>query len=67
MSELLPHSVSLDSDNNWAAIHLSMAYRPHTPVPSRLEVMEGKYELEGHCSLKGLCEQIGVEYKGRQD
>ena len=43
-------------------IKLMYAYRPHSSTPSRQEMMEHKYELDGHCSLKGIVEQMGVDY-----
>ena len=62
MSDILPHSISLDEENNWYAIRLAQCYRPHTPIPSRMELMETKYELEGHCSIKELTSQLGLDY-----
>ena len=44
------------------AIRLSQAYRPHTPIPSKQELMENEYQLDGHCSLKGITEQCGYDY-----
>ena len=52
MPEILPHSISLDDDNNWYAIRLAQCYRPHTPIPSRQELMDTKYQLDGWCSTK---------------
>ena len=63
MPEILPHSIHLDQHNDYMAIRLAQAYRPHTPIPTRLELMENRYQLDGHLSLKGLCEQMGVDYK----
>ena len=43
-------------------IKLVYAYRPHTSTPSRQEMMTRKYELDGHCSLKGIVQQMGYDY-----
>ena len=46
-------------------IRLVHCYSEHQPMPSRQELLETQYELwntEGHCTLRGLCEQVGVKY-----
>ena len=60
MPELLP--IHITSDTHPYAIRLAQAYRPHTPVPSRQELLENQYEQSNHCSLKGLTSQCGYEY-----
>lgn len=60
---ILPHSIDPDEYNNWAAIHLAMAYRPHTPIPTKEELTSLEpYQLTGHVSLKNLTEQLGLVY-----
>ena len=44
-------------------MRLMYAYRPHTPTPSRQELMERKYQLDGHCTIKGITQQCGMDYK----
>ena len=41
-----------------ALIPMIMAYALDPgPIPSRQELLERRYELDGHCSLKGLTQQ----------
>ena len=58
--EMLP--IYIDDTTHPYLTRLSQAYRPHTPIPSRLELMENRYQLDGHCSIKGLTQQCGMEY-----
>ena len=61
MSELLP--IHITPDTHPYAIKLSRCYSPHTPIPSRQELLENQYDIPpAHCSLKGLTSQCGYEY-----
>ena len=61
MTDILPHTIDLQGDNNWAAIHLAMCYRPHTPIPTKEELMSLEpYQLTGHVSMKEITKQIGL-------
>ena len=61
MSELLP--VHMDHTTHPYLMRLVMAYRPHTPIPSRQELMENEYEQSHHLSMELLTKDIGLEYK----
>ena len=41
------------------------AYKPHTSPPPRQQLLQAKYELEGHCTLQGIAEQQGIVLKGK--
>ena len=43
-------------------MRLVLAYQPHTPIPSRQQSMESRYQLDGHCSIKGITQQCGLDY-----
>ena len=60
MPELLP--LIITPTTHPVAIRLAQPYRPHTPIPSRQELLSNRYEISGHCSLKSLCNQMGVDY-----
>ena len=63
MSDILPHSISLDDYNNWYAIRLAQCYRPMTPVPTKEELMSLEpYQLTGHCGIKELTKQLDMVY-----
>ena len=63
MPELLP--IIITPDVHPYAIRLSQAYRPHTPIPSRQELLETKYEPSSFFNLKDLCDDVGVDYDER--
>ena len=60
MPELLP--IMITSDTHPVAIRLAQAYRPHTSIPSREELLSNRYEISGHVSMKNLTEQMGLSY-----
>ena len=64
MTEILPHSIDPQGDNNWYAIKLAQCYRPHTPTPTKEELSSLEpYQLAGHVSLKNISEQLGYVLK----
>ena len=61
MAELLP--IYIDDTTHPYLTRLSQAYRPHTRVPSRQELLENQYDRPpSHCSIKGLTTQCGMNY-----
>ena len=58
--ELLP--VTITPDTHPYLIRLSQCYRPHTPIPSRQELLENQYEQSHHMSIRGLTQQVGIDY-----
>ena len=61
MSELLP--VHMDHTTHPYLIRIVQSYRPHSPIPSRQELMENEYEQSHHLSMELLTKDIGLEYK----
>ena len=48
----------ITDDTPPALIPMIMAYALDPgPIPSRQELLSRRYELDGHCSLKGLTQQ----------
>ena len=71
MAELLPRKhfthemlpIYIDDTTHPYLTRLSQAYRPHTRVPSRQELLENQYDRPpSHCSIKGLTTQCGMNY-----
>ena len=60
MSQSLPQHIT--SDMHPYLMRLVLAYQPHSPIPSKQQSMESRYQLDGHCSIKGLTQQCGLEY-----
>ena len=60
MSQLLPEHIT--HDMHPYLMRLVLSSQPHTPIPSRHQSMESRYQLDGHCSVKGLTKQLGMEY-----
>ena len=62
MTELLP--IYIDDTTHPYAIRLSQCYRPHSPIPSRQQLLENQYyqQQESIMSIKGLTQQCGMEY-----
>ncbi len=62
MSQQLP--ITITSSTHPYAIRLAQCYRPHTPTPSRQELLENQYyqQQESIMSIKGLTEQCGMDY-----
>ena len=62
MSELLPITIT-DSTHPYA-IRLSRAYAPHSPIPSRQELLENQYyqQQESIMGMEGLTRQVGLDY-----
>ena len=61
MSQQLP--ITIDQSTHPYLMRIMYAYRPHTAVPSRQQLMERKYQLDGHCTIKGITQQCGMDYK----
>ena len=61
MSQSLPTHIT--SDMHPYLMRLVLAYQPHSPIPSRQQSMESGYQLDGHCSIQGLTQQCGLDYK----
>ena len=60
MPELLP--VHITHDTHPYAIRLAQAYRPHSPIPSRQELLDNQCDIPlAHCSVKGITSQCGFE------
>ena len=51
---------TIDESTPPALIPLIMAYRPHTPIPSRQQMLEARYELDGHLTMKALAQDVGI-------
>ena len=62
MSEMLP--ITINDDTHPYLIRLSQCYRPHSPIPSRQELLENQYyqQQDSIMSLKGLTCQCGMNY-----
>ena len=60
MSEQLP--THIDHNTHPYLIKIVYAYRPHTCPPSRQQLLERKYDITGHCSLKSITQQCGYDY-----
>ena len=64
MPELLPHTIDTEGYNNWYAIRLAQCYRPHTPTPTKEELLSLEpYQITGHVTMKNITEQLGLVYK----
>ena len=50
----------IDDNTPPALIPLIMAYRPHTPIPSRQQMLQARYELDGHLTMKALAQDVGI-------
>ena len=48
----------IDENTHPYLLAMAMSYRPHTPIPSRQEMLKARYELDGHLTLKKLAEDI---------
>jgi len=63
MSDILPYKIDPHEYNEWYAIRLAQCYRPHTPIPTKEELMNLEpYQTTGHCSLQSLTEDVGLDY-----
>ena len=58
----LEFNQQLNDMTNGYYLRLVQCYRPHTAIPSRQELMETKYEESRHFNLKGLAEDVGIDY-----
>ena len=61
MSQQLP--IRMSDTTHPYLMRIMYAYRPHTRPPCRQELMERKYQLDGHCTIKGITQQCGMDYK----
>ena len=50
----------IDDSTPPALIPMIMAYRPHTQPPSRQQMLEQRYQLDGHLTMKLLAEDVGI-------
>ena len=58
----------IDDSTPPALIPLIMAYAlPHGPIPSKQELLERRYELDGHLTMKALAQDVGITIKGRNN
>ena len=55
----------IDDSTPPALIPMIMAYRPHTQPPSRQQMLEQRYQLDGHLTMKLLAEDVGITLEGR--
>ena len=55
----------IDDNTPPALIPLIMAYRPHTQPPSKQELLETRYQLDGHLTMKLLAEDVGITLEER--
>lgn len=60
MPELLP--VQFDHTTHPYLMRIVQSYRPHSPIPSRQELMENQYEQSRHLSMELLTNDIGLDY-----
>jgi hypothetical protein len=60
LSEQLP--TTMTSTTHPYVMRLMYAYRPHTSPPSRQQLLQRKYDITGHCSLKSITQQCGYDY-----
>ena len=57
----------IDDNTPPALIPLILAYRPHTQPPSKQQMLQARYELDGHLTMKALAQDVGIELQGRND
>ena len=56
----------IDDNTPPALIPLIMAYAlPHGPIPSKQELLERRYQLDGHLTMKLLAEDVGITLEER--
>ena len=55
----------IDDNTPPALIPLIMAYRPHTQPPSKQQMLEQRYQLDGHLTMKLLAEDVGITLEER--
>ena len=60
LTEQLP--TTMTSTTHPYVMRLMYAYRPHTSPPSRQQLTQRKYQLDGHVSLKSITQQMGLNY-----
>ena len=56
---------TIDDNTPPALIPLIMAYRPHTQPPSKQQMLEQRYQLDGHLTMKLLAEDVGITLEER--
>ena len=56
---------SIDDKTPAALIPLVMAYRPHTQPPSRSQMLESRYELDGHLTMRALAQDVGINLEDK--
>ena len=55
----------IDDNTPPALIPLIMSYRPHTPIPSRQQMLESRYELDGHLTMRALAQDVGINLEDK--
>ena len=56
----------ITEDTPPALIPLIMAYAlPHGPIPSKQEMLQRRYELDGHLTMKALAQDVGINLKDK--
>lgn len=43
-------------------LKLLQCYRPHTPIPSRQELLQNRYEQVHHMNIRSLTNDIDINY-----
>ncbi len=55
----------ITEDTPDALLPILFAYRPHTPIPSRQQMLERRYELDGHLTMVALAADVGINLEDR--
>ena len=63
MSEQLP--CYLYGDEHPYLIKMVAAYKPHTSIPSRQEMLMNQYEQQSYCNIRALADDIDIDYDVR--
>ena len=48
----------IDENTHPYLLAMAMSYRPHTQPPSRKEMLQARYQIDGHLTLKALKEDV---------
>ena len=55
----------ITEDTPDALLPILFAYRPHTPIPSKQQMLQARYELDGHLTMKALAKDVGVNLEDK--
>ena len=55
----------IDDSTPDALLPILFAYRPHTQPPSRQQMLESRYELDGHLTMKALAQDVGINLEDK--